>query len=249
VSLKSFYEYKVLSLAFALKRYLLNRRYHMEKEIIGQKNAILDEIINARRSHRNFKQDVPSKNDIYSIINAGLHAPFAAAVVGDSDDYFRRFFVVTRDSKIMKNVASIVFDELTKMSSNLENAMKNDSELNKQASWFANRLAMIKKMGKVPGVGTAPYFIIVAEKKGFPSVEQQSIAHCLENMWLKATALGLGFQLVSVTAQMENNPKFCELLGIKLGEWALDGCAIGYSAEELSPSVRPSVEKVTKWFE
>jgi len=220
----------------------------MEKEITGQKNAILDKIINSRRSHRKFKQDVLSKNDISSIINAGLHAPFAAAAVGNSEDYFRRFFVLTRDSETMKKVASLAFDEVTKMSSNLEIAMKNYPELSKQASSFANRLAMIKKMGTVPGIGSAPYFIIVAEKKGFPPVEQQSIAHCIENMWLKATALGLGFQLVSVTAQMENNPEFCELLGINTGEWALNGCAIGYSDEELSPSVRPSVEEVTRWL-
>ena len=30
----------------------------------------------------------------------------------------------------------------------------------------------------------------------------------LENMWLKATALGLGFQLVSVTSRMSSDPAF-----------------------------------------
>jgi hypothetical protein len=59
-------------------------------------------------------------------------------------------------------------------------------------------------------------------------------------MWLKATALDLGFQLVSATAQMANNPSFCEMLGINPDEWALNGCAIGYSAEKLSSSIRPS---------
>jgi nitroreductase len=135
------------------------------------------------------------------------------------------------------------------MSSNLEIAMKSDPELRKQATEFAKRLGMIKKMGKVPGIGSAPYFIVVAEKKGFPAVEQQSLAHCLENMWLKATALGLGFQLVSATAQMDDNPEFSALLGINPGEWTLNGCAIGYSAEELTSSVRPPVEEVTSWLE
>lgn len=68
-------------------------------------------------------------------------------------------------------------------------------------------------------------------------------------MWLKATALGLGFQLVSATAQMNENPEFYELLGINLGEWSLNGCAIDYPAEELSPSIRPPVEEVTSWLE
>jgi len=142
-----------------------------------------------------------------------------------------------------------MFEEVVAMASNLEIAMKSDPELREQAIGFANRLAIIKMMGKVLGVGSAPYFIVVAEKKGFPSVEQQSLAHCLGNMLLKATALGLGFQLVSATAQMDDNPKICELLGISSGEWALNGCAIGYPAEELTSSIRPPVQKVISWLE
>jgi nitroreductase len=68
-------------------------------------------------------------------------------------------------------------------------------------------------------------------------------------MWLKATALGLGFQLVSATAQMDDNPEFCSALGINPAEWALNGCAIGYPAEELTYSVRLPVEEVTCWLE
>ena len=68
-------------------------------------------------------------------------------------------------------------------------------------------------------------------------------------MWLKATALDLGFQLVSATAQLADNPSFCAMLGINPGEWALNGCAVGYSAEELSPSILPSVDEVTRWLE
>jgi nitroreductase len=226
----------------------------MDKEIMGketfdQKNIILDEIISDRRTHRKFKQEFPPENNINSIINAGLHAPFAAASVGNAEDYFRRFFVLKRDSKSMTTAASLIFEEVATMASNLGIAMENDPQLRKQAIGFANRLSMIKKMGKVPGIGSAPYFIVVAEKKGFPAVEQQSLAHCLENMWLKATALDLGFQLVSATAQMSDNPEFCALVGINPGEWALNGCAIGYPAEELPHSIRPPVEGVTCWME
>ena len=220
----------------------------MDKEKFDQKNTMLDEIISDRRTHRKFKQEFLPENEINSIINAGLHAPFAAAAVGNAEDYFRRFFVLKMGSKSMTTAASLIFKEVMTMSSNLELAMENDPELRKQAIGFANRLAMIKKMGKVPGIGTAPYFIVVAEKKGFPAVEQQSLAHCLENMWLKATALGLGFQLVSATALMDDNPKLCELLGINPGEWALNGCVIGYPSEELSFSVRPLVKEVTCWL-
>jgi nitroreductase len=221
----------------------------MDKEKFDQKNTMLDEIISDRWTHRKFNQEFPPENDINSIINAGLHAPFAAAAVGKAEDYFRRFFVLKMGSKSMTTAASLIFEEVMTMSSNLELAMENDPELRKLAIGFANRLAIIKKMGKVPGIGTAPYFIVVAEKKGFPAVEQQSLANCLENMWLKATALGLRFQLVSATAQMDDNQEFCAVLGISPGEWALNGCAIGYPTEELPPSIRPPVEEVTCWLE
>jgi nitroreductase len=112
-----------------------------------------------------------------------------------------------------------------------------------------NRLDTIKSLGMVPGIGTAPFYIIVAEKRGFPPVELQSLAHCLENMWLKATALDLGFQIVSITAQMADNARFCSILGIETGNWALMGCATGYPAETLSPSIRPSLKEVTTWLE
>lgn len=221
----------------------------MSTEIPDPKNAVFDRIIIERRSHRQFRQEFPPEDDIRNIIHAGLHAPFAAAAMRNTEDYFRRFFVLRKDSKSIITAASLIFEEITLQASNLEHAMENDSQLRTQAVGFASRLAMIKKMGKVPGVGTTPYFIVIAEKKGFPAVEQQSLAHCLENMWLKATAIGLGFQLVSATAQMGDNPEFCTIIGINPGEWALMGCAIGYPAEELSPSIRPPVDKVTRWME
>ncbi len=221
----------------------------MNTEIPDQKNIVFDRIIIERRSHRKFREEFPAESHIRDIIHAGLHAPFAAAAVSKTENYFRRFFVLKKDSKSMTMVAPLIFEEVKVAASNLERAMENDPQLRTQAIGFANRLAMIKKMGKVPGVGTAPYFIIVAEKKGFPAVEQQTLAHCLENMWLKATALSLGFQLVSITAQMADNPAFCKILEIPPGEWALMGCAIGYPAEELSFSVRPPVDRVTRWLE
>lgn len=212
-------------------------------------NEILDRIILERRTHRRFKQEIPSDEMIVDIIHAGLHAPFAAAAVGNDTDYFRRFFVIRKDSKTMAAMIPLVFGEVLRTGADLEDALAKNKELQVQAAGFMNRLAMIKKMGFVPGIGTAPLYIIAAEKKGFPPVEQQSLAHCMENMWLKATALGLGFQLVSVTTQMADNEEFCRILGLQKGKLALMGCAIGYPAEELSPSTRPSAEEVITWLE
>lgn len=210
----------------------------------------LDEIINARRTYRMFRPEAPPKAQIYEIIQAGLAAPFAAAAVGGKGSgYFRQFFVFPRESRDLVIAGGLLMQKVRMMSEELETGMKHNPALRVMAETFAKRLGMIREAEVVPGVETAPYYIVVAERKGFPPVEQQSIAHCLENMWLKATVLNLGFQLVSVTGQMGSDPEFCRLLGIPADDFELNGCAIGYYQEKLPPSIRPPADQVTKWLE
>ncbi len=214
-----------------------------------QKNMYLDQILADRRSYRMFTAAVPDPDAIRRIRHAGLLAPYAAAAVGGSKDYFRRFFVMRKGSQSLNSAIPLVMEQVNVMAGGLTREMEHNPALRQKAVRFIERLEMIRKAGRVPGVGNAPYYIVVAERKGFPPVEQQSLAHCLENMWLKATALELGFQLVSITSQMSGNAEFCRLLGIPVGEWELMGCAVGYPADELSPSIRPPVEDVTRWLE
>lgn len=230
----------------------LSKRFEgstMCTETEDQKNACLDEILARRRSYRIFRPEFPPDDVARRIIHAGLLAPFAAAAVGNSSDYFRRFFVMKKGSRSMAAVSPLVMEQVKIMEEDIETEMEKNPALRRRAVSFVQRLTSMRKMGRVPGIGTAPYYIVVAERKGFPPVEQQSLAHCLENMWLKATALNLGFQMVSVTAQMSSDPAFCKILGIPAGEWELMGCAIGYPQEELGPSIRPSVDDVTQWLE
>lgn len=214
-----------------------------------EENAVIDRVIGCRRSYRQYGPGVPGKEEIRRIIHAGLLAPFAAAAVGSSKDYFRRFFVVRGGSAAIKALSPLVIAKVRKMEADLAAEMEHDAVLRQKAAGFARRLAMITKTGIVPGIGTAPYYIVVAERRGYPPVELQSLSHCMENMWLKATALGLGFHLVSVTSEMSDNPAFCSVLGIRPGEWALMGCAMGYPPDELSPAIRPAVDDITVWLE
>ncbi|MDD1699201.1 MAG: nitroreductase family protein [Methanoregula sp.] len=216
---------------------------------IEQKNACLDQVLAERRSYRMFRPEFPPEDDIRRIIHAGLLAPFAAGAVGNASDYFRRFFVMKNGSQSIAAAAPLVMAEIHHMAEILHEEMKTNLGLREQAIGFAQRLAMIKNRGIVPGIGTAPYYIVVAERRGYPHVQLQSLAHCMENMWLKATALGFGFQLVSVTSAMSQNPEFCKLLQINPNEWELMGCATGYPSEELPPSIRPPVDNVTRWLE
>jgi len=212
-----------------------------------EENATLDRIFESRRSIRTFTADVPPKDDIIKIIRAGLFAPYAGQAVA-GEVYFRRFVVIKKGSKQIAKVAEIAKQQVKSMAEQLNKELRSNLSSKKHGQEFVKRLERLAQIG-VPGIGTAPYYIIVAERRGIPPVEQQSLAHCLQNMWLKATALGLGFHLVSVTAQMAQDKEFCSLLGIPYGEFETNGCAIGYSKEGLSPASHPSIDEVTKWIE
>lgn len=53
----------------------------------------------------------------------------------------------------------------------------------------------------------------------------------MENMWLTATAYGVGFQMLSVTNGLAKNTQFMQLLGLPPKEWVLNGCIIGMSKQ------------------
>ncbi|MFZ0925364.1 MAG: nitroreductase family protein [Halobacteriota archaeon] len=212
----------------------------------NQDNAILDRILESRRSVRSFAPDIPRKEDIVRIIRAGLLAPYAAQAVAGQD--FRRFFVFQEGSPQLAHVAELGKRQAKFMAQQLRDELAANPSLEDQARGFVTRLEQLAEMG-VPGIGTAPYYIVVAERRGIPPAEQQSLAHCLENMWLKATALGLGFQLVSVTAQMGQEREFCSVLGIPHSEFGTNGCAIGYPMKRFPAVERPDAREVTKWID
>ena len=98
--------------------------------------------------------------------------------------------------------------------------MQRNAELKDMAQRFAKRLEVVSKEG-VPAIGAAPYCVVVAERRGYTPMAQQSLAHCLQNMWLKATSMGLGFQLISITTEMAHDKDFCDSLGFPLASSSL----------------------------
>jgi hypothetical protein len=55
-------------------------------------------------------------------------------------------------------------------------------------------------------------------------------------------------QLLSITQQLDTDKEFCVLIKIPLGEFALDGCLIGYPDMKPSMPERPSLNQVTEWI-
>jgi nitroreductase len=209
-------------------------------------NNVFDKIIMSRRSVRFFKDEFPSKEDIEDVLNAGMMAPYAAQAVG-KNEYFRRFFVFENGSKSMEIAGNLMGKKAEEGLNHFKKMIAEKPFLKNKVQPFMEKLQKIVDNG-VLGVGTAPYFIVVAELRGVPPVEQESIAHCLENMWLKATALQLGFHLVSLTSQMAEEEEFMKLLRIPVGKYGINGCAIGYPSMETPLIPRPDTKKATIWM-
>jgi nitroreductase len=209
-------------------------------------NKVIDQVIASRRSIRKFKQEAPARELIEQILQAGLLAPYAAASVSRED--FRRFIVIPRKSKATSQLATILKRKAQFWSKQMETQMQHDEFTKRRAGPFLERLKMMGEHG-VPNIGKAPYYIIVAEQRGIPPVEHLSLAHCLQNMWLKAAALGLGLQLLSITQQLSTDKEFCDLIKIHMGEYAIDGCLVGYP--DMSPPTpkRPNLNQVTEWID
>jgi len=124
-----------------------------------------DRIPAERRSYRQFRPELPPEDPIRRIIAAGLPAPFAAAAEGNSMDYFRRFFVMRMGSRSMKATAPLVMEQVGVLAGEVKKEMEMNPALGKSAGSFTQRLDAIRKMGRVPGIGTAPYYLIVAERR------------------------------------------------------------------------------------
>jgi nitroreductase len=212
----------------------------MFENITTEQSAALDTIIRARHSVRAFGPNPPNQETIEAIIQAGLLAPFAALAVAGKPD-FRKVFVIRKSSSVMEATANIFKIRIAKQADELEKKLGPVP--------FVENLKQIGQQG-IPNVGSAPYFVIVGERKGIPPVAAQSLCYCLQNMWLKATSLGIGLQLISATTQMDSDPDFCKLLGIPDGEYALDGCVLGYPADKYQPPFieYPTMQKSVSWL-
>jgi nitroreductase len=209
-------------------------------------NERLDKVLQMRRSVRSFTDEVPPREQIEQIIEAGLLAPYAAAAL-EGVKLFRRFFVFERGGESFTKVAQLAVEQMKAVAAGFKQQCEADPAFAEKAGPFIKRMQMVVSSGKLP-ITEAPYFVVIGEKTGFPPAEKQSLAHVLENMWLKATALGLGLRLISLTANLAHNEDFCRLVGVMPGEFAFDGCTIGYATEWPPPTPRPSFDEAVSWF-
>lgn len=181
--------------------------------------AALEHIIRARRSIRSFSGQV-SDETLRKIVESALYAPYAAGT-GIPFKEIRRIFIFRQQTAAMTQAQEIIQEHLRRSAFKLRIA----ALFNKKMRTLAGRVQASAEKG-IPGLREGS-LIVAAEKKGFPPVEAQSLAHVMQNMWLTATAHGVGLQLLSLTSGLANNKRFMQLLGLPPKEWALSGCVIG----------------------
>jgi len=200
----------------------------MFENIGAAHSQALDDILKARHTVREFNTIPLDKECIEQIIRAGLTAPFASFPAAGKTD-FRKFFILPSTSPMTKNVESIVNDRMPKFAAKMEKeiGLLPFVQIIKQIS--TNSIAQLSK--------DVPYLIIAGERKGVPPIAAESLSYCMQTMWLKATTLKIGFRPVTFVLHLRlgDDDEFCQLLGIPCGEYALDGCALGYPADNYQP--------------
>jgi nitroreductase len=216
------------------------------KAFSPEDNAVLDRIIAARRTVRAFAPEVPPRESIDALIAAGLQAPYAALAVGKRED-FRRFFVFSRGTQAMAEAGRFIQRAIRHRLEDAVRARGRDPVPSDPDFTFLQGVRALAD-DIHPSLKAAPYFLVLAEFQGVPAAGLQSLAHTLENMWLKAAALGLAFQLISVTESMSEDRDFVRFLGLPFGEFVLDGCAVGTPAADPPPTRRPNPEAAVKWL-
>lgn len=209
-------------------------------------SSALEHIIRTRRSVRSFTDEIPTEEHIRKIVESGIYAPYGGAT-GIPLERIRRVFVFRQGTAPMDAAVAILNAQLRANSKKINRAITFLPFLRKKMGAFARKLKGFSTAG-IPSMSAAPYFIVLAEKKGFPPIEKESQAHAFENMWLMATELGLGFQLISAVSTLSGNRDFLELLGLNKGEYALGGCVVGYPKNPSTEEKELSVDSFVRWM-
>lgn len=212
----------------------------------GQTIKTLGAIIHARRTIRSFTNDVPPMEEMEEILQSAIFAPFGRAT-GLPPKEIRKIFVFSQGTGSMNHAGELLLAQIRRVARKVKISITLFPFLKKRMGLFSERISALAENG-IPGLSAAPYYIVVAVKKGFPAMEKQTIAHAMQNMWLAAAAQGLGFQLVSQTGMMSKNKKFMQLLGLNAGDYELDGCIIGVPKRDPEPRDERQPEDFVTWI-
>lgn len=189
-------------------------------------NVTLDRILNARWTCRGFDGEVPSREEVEAVIQAGIISPYASISSKDVDP-FRHFYVMFKGNPKLPVIERLIKEQSAADLAALLKEEETNDFLKENSRGLEGLWDGVAKNG-VPVFPDPPCLIVCAEWRGARRAERQSLAHMLENMWLKATALNLDFNLLSVIESMVDNKEFCDLFELPTGLYGFHACVLGH---------------------
>ncbi|MBR2843454.1 MAG: nitroreductase [Lachnospiraceae bacterium] len=170
------------------------------------------EAIKTRRSTRKFKEDMPPRELLDKIIEAGRYAP-------SGHNSQTTHLIVITDKKIHEEITAVVKDALSKMEAGPDTyvSLKYAIEASKKDGYTF--------------FYQAPVLIVAANKKGYGNALADT-GCVLENMMIAANALDLGSCWINNLHWLDENEQVREYLyqyGLEKDETITGGLAVGYA--------------------
>ncbi len=169
------------------------------------------EAILTRRSTRKYTEEMPERNLIEKVIEAGRFAP-------SGHDNQTTHFMVFTDRSVLDELAGMVQDEFAKMEETDEMYIS------------LKRCIVLSKRGKFVFHYGAPVFISVSNKKGYGNAMADSVC-ALENMMIAANALDLGSCWINQLHWLDENKTIRDFMikhDLKEDETITGGLILGY---------------------
>ncbi len=113
-------------------------------------NRSLDEIMKSRRICRKFNGQVPSKEDVAAVVEAGRLAPYASISAGDVD-VFRHFFVIFKDNPLLEKIDALIRSQSAADVNGLRQEMKADPFLQEYGAGLEKMWSNVAEHGLPAG--------------------------------------------------------------------------------------------------
>jgi nitroreductase len=178
------------------------------------------EVINSRRSVRNYKDEQITDEEIEKIINAGIMAPTAR---GDQPWHF----TIVQDLAMLQEI--------------------NDSSLKIMKDSDDEFLQAVAESGRNI-LHHAPTVIVVSGKEDASNIQADCSA-AIENILLAAEGLDIGSCWLGLIAAFFKEPSNIAKLNIPAGYIPLYGVSLGYKADNATGEGNPNRNKdVVNWI-
>ena len=169
------------------------------------------EAIVTRRSTRRMKREVPPRELIEKVLEAGKAAP------SGHNNHTAHFLVITKQ-EVLSDLRDLVQEAFSQMEAdeNTYASLRHSIEASKKGGYVYDYLG--------------PVLIVVADQKGYGNAMADS-ACALENMMIAANALDLGSCYINQLHWLDENPKvraFLEELGLEKEETITCSMILGY---------------------